>query len=81
MKNRFRYISLLLRRNRQVPNSCGSYILGPLHFLWNVRPRIQVEYVRDRKMYFSPRIFIHFQQDERSNTNNLIISLPRIPIL
>ena len=47
MKNKFRYISLLLRRNRQVPNSCGSYILGPLHLLWNVRPRIQVEYVRD----------------------------------
>ena len=46
MKNRFRYIILLLRRHRQVPNSCGSYILGPLQFLWNVRLRIQVEYVR-----------------------------------
>ena len=47
MKNRFRYVSLLLRRHRQVPNSCGSYMLGPLHFLWNVRPRIQAEYVTD----------------------------------
>ena len=85
MKNRFRYISLLLLRHRQVRNSCGS-----LH-TWSSSSPVECEAsnssgicegysVNDRKMYFSPRIFIHFQQDERNDTNNLIISLPRISI-